>query len=276
MTETRQSWTSPLALAVLMWGAGTVVLAQSPESGSLAGKLTDLHSKALEGVALVVRNEETGAEFRATTAKNGAYRFSQLDPGEYTLEGLSPELGRGRVEHILVSADHEARVQTAMEFELPPPQPLHVIFRSIDPEPRDFVEMLPPEPLLTVPMRGRSGPPSEKPALLPFRLAATLDPEPLQSLLLSGRDLPIGSREKPGNQSGNGPGGAPPPATVTDLAPSPPHSAASVATAVTAAAPVVREANTPAGQGGAQQRLRSRCLRRRSRPRMSRNRLPLR
>ena len=45
-----------------------------------------------------VRNQATGVEMRAaTTAKNGSYRFSGLDAGEYTLEAVSPELGQGRL-----------------------------------------------------------------------------------------------------------------------------------------------------------------------------------
>ena len=86
-------------------------------TGSLSGKLTDLHSKPLEGVTVVLRNQATGAEARTTTAKNGAYRFSGLEPGEYTLKAESPELGRGQVEEIEVDAGREARVRTAMEFE---------------------------------------------------------------------------------------------------------------------------------------------------------------
>jgi hypothetical protein len=112
-----------LAVAALLWGA-TVALAQSPESGlagsqagSLAGRLTDLHSKPVKGATVTVRNEATGAEARTTTQKNGTYRFSGLEPGEYTLRAESPQLGRGQVEGIVVLAGHEARVQTALNLQ---------------------------------------------------------------------------------------------------------------------------------------------------------------
>jgi hypothetical protein len=113
-----RNWTKPLFVAALLLfvGAGTVGFAQSAKSGTLLGKLTDLYSKPLEGVAVTLRNEATGAEARTTTTKNGDYRFSGLLPGEYTLEADSPRLGRGHVEGIAVTAGHEARVQTAMEF----------------------------------------------------------------------------------------------------------------------------------------------------------------
>ncbi len=132
-------WTKSLAAAVLLLGAGRVGFAQSPRgapaaeepvprasaapaavqsafSGTLVGKLTDLYSKPLEGVTVVVRNQATGAEARATTRKNGAYRFNGLEPGMYTVEAESPQLGRGQVGDIAVNAGAEAHVQTAIQF----------------------------------------------------------------------------------------------------------------------------------------------------------------
>jgi hypothetical protein len=104
-------------MAALLLSATAGAFTQSANRGSLSGRLTDLHSKPLQGVTVVVRNQATGAEARTTTAKNGAYHFSALAPGEYTLEAESPQLGRGRVEQIEIGVGAEARVQTAMEFE---------------------------------------------------------------------------------------------------------------------------------------------------------------
>jgi hypothetical protein len=131
MAGFRRNWTKTMAVAVLLASAGAAGFTQSPKTqfieeaptGSLSGKLTDLHSRPLEGVAVILRNQATGAEARSTTAKNGSYRFTDLQPGEYTLEAESPQMGRGRVEDIVVDAGHEARVQTAMEFEPLPATP---------------------------------------------------------------------------------------------------------------------------------------------------------
>src|SRR5208283_4437315 len=87
---------------------------QSPSSGSLAGRLTDLHSAPLAGVSLVLRNRATGAELRTTTQKNGGFRVGALDAGEYTLEADDPRLGHGQLEGIVVSGGSEARVQAAI------------------------------------------------------------------------------------------------------------------------------------------------------------------
>jgi hypothetical protein len=132
MAGVGRSWTKTLALALLLMGAGIVVLAQSAETASLSGRLTDLYSKPLEGVAVLLRNQATGAEARATTTRKGVYQFSGLEPGEYTLEAESPRLGHGQVKDIVVSAGYEARVQTAMEFEALPPSPVLTASRGLN------------------------------------------------------------------------------------------------------------------------------------------------
>ncbi len=191
----RRSWT--LVLAALLVGAGTVAVAQPAESGSLSGSLTDLHSSPLGGVALIVRNQATGVEMRATTAKNGSYRFSGLDAGEYTLEAVSPELGQGRLEAIEVIAGHEARVQAAMEFEPLPAQTVPVVFHRIDPLTPVVTGTLAAEPLLQLALSGRRwpDPARQMPTTVAAALNARVPAEELQTLGLSGRGLPESVRE---------------------------------------------------------------------------------
>ena len=132
MAETKWNGIHGLVLGALCMGTNAVVLAQSgpahsppsnfvqiqsPQSGSLAGRLTDLHSAPLAGVSIVLRNQNTGAESRSTTAKNGAFRFASLDAGEYALDADSGPLGHGSLEGILVTGGSESRVQAAMRFE---------------------------------------------------------------------------------------------------------------------------------------------------------------
>ncbi len=116
MAERRWAKTLAMAALLLITGAGSVGFTQSQE-GSLSGKLTDLDSKPLNGAVVVVRNQATGAEARSTTTKSGVYRFSELEPGEYTLEAEIPGAGRGQVEGIVIAAGHESRVQTALKLE---------------------------------------------------------------------------------------------------------------------------------------------------------------
>ncbi|MGA9062061.1 MAG: carboxypeptidase-like regulatory domain-containing protein, partial [Terracidiphilus sp.] len=144
MAETRQNWIQWLAFGALCLNACAAAFAQpspadspppnsvqiqSPPSGSLAGRLTDLHSAPLAGVSVVLRNVATGAEAHTTTAKNGAFHFASLDAGEYTLEADAAQLGHGRLEGILITGGIEARVQAAMRFE--PAAPTQIAAPSI-------------------------------------------------------------------------------------------------------------------------------------------------
>jgi hypothetical protein len=207
-------------------GAGTVSLAQSPRTqviengaeqgqstGSLLGRLTDLHSNPLEGVLLTLRNQATGAEARATTTKNGVYRFSELEPGEYTLQAESPELGRGQVEAIEVDAGREARVQAAMEFEPFPPSPVLTARGEVRPKVEeqpgmnqpDLKPALPPvsgatlaaHPLQTQPMNGPFGATGEAPAAAAPKANATLAAEPPKTLAQAGASQQLPAPLKP-------------------------------------------------------------------------------
>ena len=155
MAEARRIWTWVLA-ALLVWSAGATVWAQSPARvdtgpatpeiheriseagarvpgagsgavdgagglGSIAGKLTDVYSKPLGGVTVVLLSEATGVEQRTTTAKNGSYRFTGVEAGEYTLEAESEPLGHGRLDGIVVEGGNQARLRTAMEFTVGAP-----------------------------------------------------------------------------------------------------------------------------------------------------------
>jgi hypothetical protein len=203
MAGVERSWTKTLAVAALLMGAVTAGLAQSARTqsveggltGSLSGKLTDLHSNPLEGVPVVARNQATGTETRTTTSKNGSYRFAGLEPGEYALEAENPQLGRGHVEGIVVDAGYEARVQAAMELEpLPRGAILAVLRKRSEPGPEQEVlpvrdAALATEPLMQFPVSARrltdllgDGPRTEIPVL-----NASLASESLWTLTLDGR-----------------------------------------------------------------------------------------
>ena len=188
-----------VAVLLAVVGAAQVAVAQSAQSGSLAGRLTDLYSAPLEGVPVVLRNQATGAETRATTAKNGSYRFIGLDVGEYTLEAESPQLGHGRLDGILVIAGHEARLQTAMEFEPRSHESILAAGRTMERHDLEPVALpvgdtaLAVEPLQTLVLRGLrlvdlyGG----MPAVESPMTTATLAAEPLQMLSINGQPLPV-------------------------------------------------------------------------------------
>ena len=118
-----------MAVVLLACAAGPV-LAQ-PAPGSLAGTLTNLNSRPLAGVTVILRNQATGAEFRATTGRKGTYRFRSLPPGVYSLEAEKPKLGRGSLAGIEVEAGAATRIQTALRFRLPTPPRFKLLARSL-------------------------------------------------------------------------------------------------------------------------------------------------
>jgi hypothetical protein len=219
MAEARQNWIQRFVLGALClsaWGAvfaqhdpavppqSHTVHIQSPQSGSLAGRLTDLHSVPLAGVTVVLHNQATGAEARTTTAKNGAFRFSSLDAGQYTLEADAVQLGHGSLEGILVTGGSEARVQAAMQFaptapallatavpstatDLPPRAHSAPLSAPNQPALAAGLLQIPPRP---VPLTPRPGLSTSSPALV-----ASIDSELLRLMPVAASRHADGSRE---------------------------------------------------------------------------------
>jgi len=229
-------WSKPLAVAALLAGAccgccGQAAPAgqvgQAAGTGSLTGKLTDLHSAPLGGVAVCLRDRANGAAACATTQRNGTYRFTGLGAGEYTLAAESPALGRAEVGGIVVAQGREARVQSAVQFEAveaPAVVSLEAVERAAEailpragdllqtaasgelalraflekPRPMPAVASVPASgvmeaeaiELFQVAARRLPEPPREKPQTAIVVLNAVLGDEPLHSLQLSGRGWP--------------------------------------------------------------------------------------
>ena len=185
----------PLAAAALLACAAPPLLAQSARVvqpaglGSLSGKLTDLKAAPLAGATVILRNRATGAELRATTGRNGAYRFAALAPGEYSLVAESARLGRGELEGIEIDAGAEARVETAMSFASPAAEsPKFATVNRMVPEAPP--ELAAPAPLAAV--APRASPASAVPEAGPPVLAASVRAAPIEPMQLPGVRLPAG------------------------------------------------------------------------------------
>ncbi|MDR3753228.1 MAG: carboxypeptidase regulatory-like domain-containing protein [Terracidiphilus sp.] len=177
MAEATRNWKTWLVAGALSLGACAGVCAQTalvdtaplkgiqiqaPLSGSLAGRLTDLHSAPLAGVSVVLHNQATGAEVRLVTAKNGSFRIAEIEAGEYTLEADEPQLGHGRLEGILVTGGAEARLQAAMDFEAAAPEfrPAGLVEAAATPS--EFAP--PPRMAVAKPLTAYATPGAAKPA----------------------------------------------------------------------------------------------------------------
>jgi hypothetical protein len=71
-------------LAVLALGLPAPGFSQQGTS-QISGRITDAQGAALPGVALVVRNEETGVARELTSSSEGTYSAAQLPPGRYSV-----------------------------------------------------------------------------------------------------------------------------------------------------------------------------------------------
>jgi hypothetical protein len=160
-------------------------LAQAPgagPTGALSGRLTDLYSRPVDGASLVLRNAATGVEARTVTARNGAYRFSGLFPGEYTLVADSPSMGEGRIAGIFVAAGHESRVQTALALE---PNATEALVSPLQVRSSADPRATAGAPIPFVP---RS--PAENPAVITPSVEAVLRAKAIETLSLRARSTP--------------------------------------------------------------------------------------
>jgi hypothetical protein len=74
------------ALAALALLLPAPLIAQQG-TAQISGRITDSQGAALPGVAIVVRNEETGALRELTSSAEGSYSAAQLTPGRYSVVG---------------------------------------------------------------------------------------------------------------------------------------------------------------------------------------------
>ncbi len=151
----RRAWRIAFAASLFAVATGTLIAQTSV--GALAGKLTDLHSKPLDGVTVTLKNPSTGTEVRTLTGKGGGYHFSGIAPGTYEVEAASPQLGSGIAGGVEVFAGHESRVQTAVALtrELTPQGSRTVAEAASSTQSRPAVALIRREPV-------RSATPSDR------------------------------------------------------------------------------------------------------------------
>ena len=66
-----------------------VAFGQSLTSGDISGTITDSSGAAIASASVTVKNNDTGATQSTTSNSTGAYRFSLLNPGNYTVSAAS-------------------------------------------------------------------------------------------------------------------------------------------------------------------------------------------
>ncbi|MGA2154447.1 MAG: carboxypeptidase-like regulatory domain-containing protein [Bryobacteraceae bacterium] len=102
-----------IAFAVLL------AAAQGQEVGSLAGTVVDPLRAVVPGAHLTLRGT-AGEVAQTSSGKNGDFRFSNLAPGVYSVEAISPGLLTKTVAKIKVATGTERVVEIAMAVAAPP------------------------------------------------------------------------------------------------------------------------------------------------------------
>src|SRR5215831_10704534 len=77
--------TGAVTLLVITLMLTPSLLAQSLVSGDLTGTVTDPSGAVVPGATVTLKSDSTGATRTTTSNSNGSYRFSLLQPGNYTV-----------------------------------------------------------------------------------------------------------------------------------------------------------------------------------------------
>ena len=83
--EARRLLTATLALLVMAFMLAPSLTAQSLVSGDITGTVTDPSGAVVPNATVTAKNNGTGQTLNTTSNASGAYRFSLLPPGNYTL-----------------------------------------------------------------------------------------------------------------------------------------------------------------------------------------------
>src|SRR5688500_13926260 len=93
-------FTSLVALT-LFFSVGAA-FAQSTVAGGITGTITDPQGNVVPNAAVTVTNVGTNQTLNATSNSEGGFRFSNLQPGTYTVETTVSGFAPGKAERVVV------------------------------------------------------------------------------------------------------------------------------------------------------------------------------
>jgi hypothetical protein len=103
-----------IALAGLILTLPNAARAQSLTSGDIAGTVTDPSGAALPSATVTLKNNDTGATQTTTSSSTGAYRFSLLNPGNYSVSA-SAQGFQGTQQSVSVAVGQASTVNIRMQ-----------------------------------------------------------------------------------------------------------------------------------------------------------------
>src|SRR5690349_15588266 len=87
-------------VAIAIFGAASA-FAQSTVTGGTTGKALDPQGGLVNGATITITNKGTNVSPTATTANDGAFPVSNLQPGNYTVETTASGFGKNTAEVVV-------------------------------------------------------------------------------------------------------------------------------------------------------------------------------
>ena len=112
----RLSWFFSFCLFLVVFFACTCLAkAQSATTGALTGTVTDPSGAVISGASVAADSKATGQERTATTDASGAYKFSLLPPGEYSVRFTASGFKSVQVGSITINLTETAVLNQRLE-----------------------------------------------------------------------------------------------------------------------------------------------------------------
>src|SRR3982751_781112 len=87
-------------IAIAIFSAATA-FAQSTVTGGISGKVADQQGAVVNGAVVTITNIGTNVSATATTEKDGVFRVSNLQPGNYRVETVATGFGKSTAEVVV-------------------------------------------------------------------------------------------------------------------------------------------------------------------------------
>src|ERR1700736_5211652 len=104
-----------LLSATLLFSVSLPVVGQV-SSGTLVGDVRDETSALVSGVRMTMRSNATGYTRSSVTDSLGAYQFSELVPGTYTVTAEKQGFRTTTVSKVLIEVDHKSRLDLDLKL----------------------------------------------------------------------------------------------------------------------------------------------------------------
>ncbi len=107
-----------ITVMALVAVSGLLAHAQTPTT-SLNGAITDPNGEAVAGATVQIKNNSTGAEYRATTSSNGTFSIPALNPDTYIVTISAPGFKQAVVNNVKLDAGVPGSVRVGLEVGAP-------------------------------------------------------------------------------------------------------------------------------------------------------------